>query len=157
MTDNNAISSWSSETQAAILAVLRDSNQIDMEHLNVRSRNRFLEKLVKIAVLPNNRNQRNATQIIEKILQSIEQDISSLEEQTVVFLMNNLSQMIGSNLTGNTASNLFKTVHNVVCEMAVENADLVDSQFVVDYLNSIRHRRYILSRDKTDAFVDLMR
>ena len=80
MTDNNAISSWSSETQAAILAVLRDSNQIDMEHLNVRSRNRFLEKLVKIAVLPNNRNQRNATQIIEKILQSIEQDISSLEE-----------------------------------------------------------------------------
>ncbi len=55
-------------------------------------------------------------------------------------------------------SDLLKRVHSVVSDMAVENADLVDTTFIMDYLVSIRHlSKKRLPRDKTEAFVEMSR
>ncbi len=56
------------------------------------------------------------------------------------------------------ANELLKRVHSVVSDMAVENADLVDTTFIMDYLVSIRFlSKKRLPRDKTEAFVEMSR
>ena len=37
----------------------------------------------------------------------------------------------------NKSRNLAQMVHNIVVDMAVDNADLVDTNFVIDYLRVI--------------------
>jgi len=56
-----------------------------------------------------------------------------------------------------TATFLYKRVHDVVSDMAVENADLVDLNFIMDYLNSIHVMQRRLDKDKTEAFVEMFR
>lgn len=56
-----------------------------------------------------------------------------------------------------TANYLYKRVHDVVSDMAVENADLVDLNFIMDYLNSINVMQRRLDKDKTEAFVEMFR
>ena len=81
-----------------------------------------------------------------KLIDSINNDISSLEERPVIDLMKALSKLLTQqhlqpNVQGQ-ARDLFKRVHNVVSDMAIENQDLVDTNFIIDYLNSIStHRR----------------
>ena len=41
--------------------------------------------------------------------------------------------------------------------MAVENDDLVDSTFIIDYLSSIQTKVQVLDKSKTDAFAGLLR
>ena len=42
--------------------------------------------------------------------------------------------------------------------MAVENADLVETSFLLDYLNAIKvEKRWRLASGKTDSFVDMFR
>ena len=48
-------------------------------------------------------------------------------------------------------------VHGVVSDMAVENADLVETTFIIDYLNAIKHEGRRLDKDKTESFVDMFR
>jgi len=60
---------------------------------------------------------------------------------------------------GAEAVELLSRVHSVVSDMAVENAGLVDTNFIMDYLNSIStiQKRRRLDQDKTDAFLDMFR
>jgi len=98
--------------------------------------------------------------LIKDLLESINDDISSLEERPVVELMQALTKIIALNPRNDvmqTATYLYKRVHDVVSDMAVENADLVDLNFIMDYLNSINVMQRRLDKDKTEAFVDMFR
>lgn len=97
-----------------------------------------------------------------KLIDSIKNDISSLEERPVVDLVNALTKLISQRQRGKVASEalqLFSRVHSVVSDMAVENADLVDTNFIMDYLNSIStiQKRRRLDQEKTDSFLDMFR
>jgi hypothetical protein len=48
-------------------------------------------------------------------------------------------------------------VHHVVSDMAIENSDLVEVSFMIDYLDAIAQIKNRLDKDKTEAFVDMFR
>ena len=66
-----------------------------------------------------------------QIIQSIGVDISALDERPVLTLINTLtkimSQRTASRELNTETLNLINNVHNVVSDMAVENADLVET------------------------------
>ena len=68
-----------------------------------------------------------------------------------------LSQKIENNQLNRETLNLLQSVHNVVSDMAVENSDLVETEFVINYMNSISSIRRRLDKDKTEAFIDMFR
>lgn len=99
---------------------------------------------------------------MSKLLDSIKNDIGDLEERPVVELVNALTKIISLQTVGRVgaeAVELLSRVHSVVSDMAVENAGLVDTNFIMDYLNSIStiQKRRRLDQDKTDAFLDMFR
>ena len=65
----------------------------------------------------------------------------SLEERAVIQLINALRQVIAVQSNQNSlmigSLNLISRVHGVVSEMAVDNAELVDINFCMEYLNGI--------------------
>ena len=103
--------------------------------------------------------QRSSQDAIEKLLDSIQYDISSLEERPVVELMNALTKVMTSDMRMSlirNAEELFSMVHTIVTEMAVNNTDLVDSNFIMDYLNSVSSLQFTkLDSDKTQAFIQM--
>lgn len=75
------------------------------------------------------------------IISSIEKDISSIEERTVITLMQALGQLEAFYFAGRRSSSVSKLaahMHNVVANMAIENAELVDVNFMIDYLHAIK-------------------
>ena len=104
----------------------------------------------------------DATSLISQLIGSIKNDISSLEERPVVDLVDALTKIIAQDASPKVtaeARQLLGRVHGVVSDMAVENADLVDTSFIMDYLNSINplHKRRGLDREKTEAFLAMFR
>ena len=92
---------------------------------------------------------------------SIGEDISALDERPVITLVNTLarilSQKIENGQLNKATIDLLQSVHNVVSDMAVENSDLVETQFVISYMHAIASIRGRLDRDKTEAFIDMFR
>ena len=41
--------------------------------------------------------------------------------------------------------------------MAIENQDLVDTNFIIDYLNSINTHKRMLENEKTESFLNMFR
>ena len=72
---------------------------------------------------------------MEQLIESINGDISLLEERTVISLINSLTKIASQNnkLVGKSID-LVRRVHQVVATMAIENEGLVDTNFVFEYL-----------------------
>ena len=72
-----------------------------------------------------------------KLLNSIEGDMSQLEERSVLNLMDALRKVHAlsvSPLITRTSANHISSLHKIVCEMASENEELVDGKFCLEYL-----------------------
>ena len=146
---------------------MQDPTQIELDGLNVRMRVLVLTKLADIHKYHVNPVQpsQELPRLLDKLLLSIDNDIRSLEERPVIQLMATLSNLSGQNLRGSTRralNNLFVKLHTVVSQMASENADLVDSNFVLDYLfttqNLFTNRRSRRDDPCTvDSFLDIFR
>jgi len=136
--------------------------QFDIGNVNVRMRVNLLQCLSEITKYNQSQNFLNhkCQTLMGALVDSIKEDISSLEERPVLDLVNVLSRLLAQGLRPQTsakAADLLATVHGVVSDMAVENADLVEASFILDYLNAIKVERRRLDADKTEAFVDMFR
>lgn len=98
---------------------------------------------------------------MQQIIMSIGEDISALDERPVINLVNSLTKILAQKIDNNQLNretiNLMQSVHNVVSDMAVENSDLVETEFVINYMNSIASIRRRLNKDKTESFIDMFR
>ena len=98
---------------------------------------------------------------MQQMITSIGEDISALDERPVITLVNTLVKIISQRIENGPLNretvNLLQSVHNVVSDMAVENSDLVETQFVISYMHTIASIRNRLNRDKTEAFIDMFR
>jgi len=96
-----------------------------------------------------------------KLLHSIEGDLSQLEERTVLDLMDVLRKVHSTRLSlavTEKSASLIENLHNIVCDMASENMELVDGNFALNYLNRICHiDSDLLDQDKVKVFVDIFR
>jgi len=79
--------------------------------------------------------QKECLNLMEQLIESINGDISLLEERTVISLINSLTKIASQNnkLVGKSID-LVRRVHQVVATMAIENEGLVDTNFVFEYL-----------------------
>lgn len=140
LTSNPNILAFTQKEQNMLIKVLMDQDQVDLPRITVRMRNNILGKVLEMAKYPSHSVARNADRLIKDLMRSIGQDISSLEERPVVDLMNNLVKSDGLNLRPDVraaARNLFNEVNDTVTNMAVQNAELVDLVFMMDYLSTV--------------------
>ena len=79
-----------------LIKALSDPTQVDMDNINVRMRSQILGHLAEIAKFQNAMIMRDNQDLMLKIIESIENDISSLEERPVVDLMNTLTKIIAT-------------------------------------------------------------
>ena len=110
---------------------MSDPRSFDISNVNVRMRVNMLDRLQQITRFgTDDRIVKNCARLMTQIAQSIGVDISALDERPVLTLITTLtkivSQRTGRELNSETL-NLLNNVHNVVCDMAVENADLVET------------------------------
>ena len=140
---------------------MQDESQVDLTNINVRMRVMILNRLAEISKFANPFVMQDTQKLILKLIDSINNDISSLEERPVIDLMKALSKMLTQqHLQAGVqaqARELFKRVHNVVSDMAIENQDLVDTNFIIDYLNSINTHKRMLENEKTESFLGMFR
>lgn len=105
----------SQQALSATIKVLTDSSQVDIGNMTARMRVQFVNTLSQIS------KQRNSTEVEDLTLQfidSIQEDITSLDERSVVELMNSLNNVISNDNTSanlrRVSSKLQQTVHQVV-------------------------------------------
>lgn len=98
---------------------------------------------------------------MRNLTNSIANDISSLDERPVIQLIKTLAHIksqphLRISLI-RAVDDLLNLVHGVVSDMAIENSDLVETTFMIDYLDAISPVKDRLNQDKTQAFVDMFR
>lgn len=164
LTQSHYTISWSWKEQQALISLMSDPMQFDISNVNVRMRVNMLDSLSNITKYNTSNEKmvnRMCQKLIQQIIMSIGEDISALDERPVINLVNSLTKILAQKLENNQLNretiNLMQSVHNVVSDMAVENSDLVETEFVINYMNSIASIRRRLNKDKTESFIDMFR
>ena len=164
LTQSHYTISWSWKEQQALISLMSDPMQFDISNVNVRMRVNMLDSLSNITKYHTSNEKmvnRMCQKLIQQIIMSIGEDISALDERPVINLVNSLTKILAQKLDNNQLNretiNLMQSVHNVVSDMAVENSDLVETEFVINYMNSIASIRRRLNKDKTESFIDMFR
>ena len=164
LTQSHYTISWSWKEQQALISLMSDPMQFDISNVNVRMRVNMLDSLSNITKYNTSNEKmvnRMCQKLIQQIIMSIGEDISALDERPVINLVNSLTKILAQKLDNNQLNretiNLMQSVHNVVSDMAVENSDLVETEFVINYMNSIASIRRRLNKDKTESFIDMFR
>ena len=124
VTDSSTFINRTHKTQEELIKVFSDPNQVDLANINVRMRGLVLAKLTNIVKQIGGPAQvrKECENLMDQLIDSINGDISSLEERAVIDLMNTLSTIIGTESKLSRKSvELSRRVHNVVTDMAVEN------------------------------------
>ena len=164
ITQSHYVISWSWREQQALISLISDPMQFDIHNVNVRMRVNMLDCLSNITKY-NSSNEKMVNRMCQKLMQqiimSIGEDIAALDERPVINLVNSLTKILAQKIDNNQLNretiNLMQSVHNVVSDMAVENSDLVETEFVINYMNSIASIRRRLNKDKTESFIDMFR
>ena len=164
LTQSHYTINWSWKEQQALISLMSDPMQFDIGNVNVRMRVNMLDSLSNITKY-NSSNEKMVNRMCQKLMQqiimSIGEDISSLDERPVINLVNTLTKILAQKIDNNQLNketiNLMQSVHNVVSDMAVENSDLVETEFVINYMNSISSIKRRLNKDKTESFIDMFR
>ena len=145
-----------------VLKVMNDPVQVDLKSTNVRMRIQILNSLADVLQHSTQGYLFNKVcQTCTMLLTSIQRDIEQLEERPVLEFIGILNKLYGTQASGqvnNLVGDLLKRVTDIVTEMAVENTDLVDANFSINYLYRVANSKpFLLSRDSASTFADIVR
>jgi len=128
----------------------RDMN-MQMTQLETTTRARLLAIYARHA-----ENGYPKSRLISALLKSLEDDLASLQERSVIDMMQSFVHLEGTNRS-REANKVAVQLHKLVDEMAKRNAELVDIQFLISYLSRFVNIR-VLSRDKENrSMVELLK
>ena len=164
LTEQKTVLHWATREQQALINVMSDQYQFDMELANVRMRINMLACLSNITkhIYTGNILNNSCQTLMIKLLDSITDDLSSLDERPVLELVNTLIILLSQHNRPQMQKDsvtLLNILHDKVCVMAIENSQLVDISFLLKYLQTIRFivKTKQLDSEKTQSLIDVLR
>ena len=147
-----------SRTMDLIAMHFMDSNNVPLSQADVGVRARLLQFYGNHAVVSGNPQYR----LTVELLQSLSDDISSLQERSVINMMDAFIKIAQTDhrTLKQKSQDVAIQLHNLVNEMAQRNADLVDIHFLISYLGRFVQVPYFSERRNnlgTNHLADLLR
>jgi hypothetical protein len=96
------------------------------------------------------------SRLISALLKSLEEDLASLQERSVIDMMQAFVHLEGTNRS-REANRVAVQLHKLVDEMAKRNAELVDIQFLISYLSRFVNIRILMKEKDNRSMVELLK
>jgi len=163
LTNSPHVLLWSNREQQAMVNLIDDAALFSLDTVNVKMRVQLLRCLSQITKFSyaNDRQSMTCQRLMGRLVDSIKEDIQSLDERPVLEVVALLSKLYAQGgLTRQLKDKVLRLsqdLHGVVCDMAVENAHMVETSFLVAYLKGLSSMQSRLDSDKTSAFLEMFR